>query len=67
MNLALYLFLDVLTGMVISIMVVANTLYGQATTMGVSLIVNHTIGLTVLTLILLLGRNKPAIDRKSVV
>jgi transporter family-2 protein len=34
-----------------------NTLYGQATTMGVSLIVNHTIGLTVLTLILLLGRN----------
>ena len=61
MNLALYLFLDVLTGMVSSIMVVANTLYGQATTMGVSLIVNHTIGLTVLTLILLLGRNKPAI------
>ncbi len=61
MNLALYLVLDILTGMVISIMVVANTLYGQATTMGVSLIVNHTIGLTILSFILLLGRNKPAI------
>lgn len=61
MNLALLLFLDVLTGMVISIMVVANTLYGQATTMGVSLIINHAIGLTILSLILLLGRNKPAI------
>jgi transporter family-2 protein len=47
--------------MVISVMVVANTLYGQATTMGVSLIVNHTIGLTILSLILLVGRNKPAI------
>jgi len=61
MNPALYLFLDILTGMVISVMVVANTLYGQATTMGVSLIVNHTIGLTILSLILLVGRNKPAI------
>ena len=53
--------MDILTGMVISVMVVANTLYGQATTMGVSLIVNHTIGLTILSLILLVGRNKPAI------
>ncbi|KAF5041206.1 putative inner membrane exporter, YdcZ [anaerobic digester metagenome] len=61
MNPALYLFLDILTGMVISVMVVANTLYGQATTMGVSLIVNHTIGLTILSLILLVGRNKPAL------
>ncbi|HAP57833.1 MAG TPA: hypothetical protein DCR02_08650 [Sphaerochaeta sp.] len=61
MNPALYLFLDILTGMVISVMVVANTVYGQATTMGVSLIVNHTIGLTILSLILLVGRNKPAI------
>jgi len=61
MNPALYLFLDILTGMVISVMVVANTLYGQATTMGVSLIVNHTIGLTILSLILLVGRSKPAI------
>ena len=61
MNLALYLFLDILTGMVISVMVVAKTLYGQATTMGVSLIVNHTIGLTILSVILLVGRNKPAI------
>jgi transporter family-2 protein len=61
MNPALYLFLDILTGMVISVMVVANTLYGQATTMGVSLVVNHTIGLTILSLILLVGRNKPAI------
>ncbi len=53
--------MDILTGMVISVMVVANTLYGQATTMGVSLIVNHTIGLTILSLILFVGRNKPAI------
>lgn len=61
MNLPIYLFLDALTGMVISIMVVANTLYGQATTMGVSLIVNHTIGLTILSAILLLGRNRSSI------
>lgn len=62
MNQALYLFLDMMTGMIISIMVVSNTLLGQATTMGVSLIVNHMIGLVILSLILLLGRKRPAIN-----
>ncbi len=63
MNQALYLFLDMMTGMVISIMVVSNTLLGgQATTMGVSLIINHLIGLVILSLILLLGRRTPAIN-----
>ncbi|MGE4584377.1 MAG: DMT family transporter [Sphaerochaeta sp.] len=61
MNLAFYLFLDALTGMIISIMVVANTLLGQATTMGVSLLVNHVIGLSILTLVLLGGRKSEAI------
>lgn len=63
MNLqALYLGLDVLTGMIISVMVVANTLLGQETTMGVSLIVNHTIGLVILSLILLFGRKSATIS-----
>lgn len=62
MNLPFLLFLDVLTGMVISVMVVANTLYGQAATMGVSLIVNHSIGLLILCSITLIGRKNPAIQ-----
>ena len=57
----LYLGISALSGMVIAIMVVANTLLGQATTMGVSLLVNHIIGLTLLSAILLLGRRRPAI------
>jgi len=61
MHLTLYLALSALSGMVISTMVVANTLLGQATTMGVSLIVNHVIGLMLLTAILVLGRTRPAI------
>lgn len=61
MQLTLYLGLSALSGMVISIMVVANTLLGQATTMGVSLLVNHTIGLILLSTILILGRKRPAI------
>ena len=52
MQQALYLFLDFLTGMVISVMVVANTQLGLAVTMGVSLIVNHIIGLCCLSLLL---------------
>ncbi len=61
MHLTLYLALSALSGMMISTMVVANTLLGQATTMGVSLIVNHVIGLMLLTAILVLGRTRPAI------
>ncbi len=62
MNIAIYLFLDMITGMVISIMVVSNTLFGQATTMGVSLIVNHLIGLLILSFILFFGRKKASIN-----
>ena len=47
MHLTLYLALSALSGMVIAVMVVANTLLGQATTMGVSLIINHIIGLEI--------------------
>ena len=61
MQLTLYLALSALSGMVIAVMVVANTLLGQATTMGVSLIINHTVGLVLLSTILLLGRKQPAI------
>ena len=61
MHLTLYLALSALSGMVIAVMVVANTLLGQATTMGVSLIINHTIGLVLLSAILLVGRKRPAI------
>lgn len=61
MQQTLYLGISALSGMVIAIMVVANTLLGQATTMGVSLLVNHIIGLTLLSAILLLGRRRPAI------
>lgn len=62
MQQAIYLFLDFLTGIVISIMVVANTQLGLAVTMGVSLIVNHIIGLIFLSLLLALGRNKRSIN-----
>ncbi|HQB91125.1 MAG TPA: DMT family transporter [Sphaerochaeta sp.] len=61
MHLTLYLALSALSGMVIAVMVVANTLLGQATTMGVSLIINHIIGLVLLSAILLVGRKRPAI------
>ncbi|HKL59824.1 MAG TPA: DMT family transporter [Sphaerochaeta sp.] len=62
MQQALYLFLDFLTGMVISIMVVANTQLGVEVTMGVSLIVNHIIGLVFLTLLLWVGKNNRNIN-----
>ncbi len=57
MQQALYLFLDFLTGMIISVMVVANTQLGVALTMGVSLIVNHIIGVVFLSLLLWVGKN----------
>ena len=43
--------------MIISIMVVANTQLGVEVTMGVSLIVNHIIGLVFLSLLLWVGKN----------
>ncbi len=61
MNQGIYLALDGLTGAIISVMVVANTALGHATTMGVSLLVNHLIGLFLISLILFLGRKRPAI------
>mgnify|MGYP001063545530 CR=1 FL=1 len=61
MNQGLYLALDGLTGAIISVMVVANTALGHATTMGVSLLVNHVIGLGLVSLILFFGRKRPAI------
>ncbi len=64
MQQALYLFLDFLTGMVISVMVVANTQLGIEVTMGVSLIVNHIIGLAFLSLLLWVGKNNKAINAK---
>ena len=64
MQQALYLFLDFLTGMVIAVMVVANTLLGVEVTMGVSLIVNHIIGLVVLSLLLWVGKNNRTINAK---
>ncbi len=67
MQQALYLFLDFFTGMVISIMVVANTQLGVEVTMGVSLIVNHIIGLTFLSIVLWVGKKNRNINaqRKS--
>ncbi len=62
MQQALYLFLDFLTGMVISVMVVANTQLGLQVTMGVSLIVNHIIGLVFLSLLLWVGKNNKSIN-----
>ena len=61
MNQGIYLALDGLTGAIISVMVVANTNLGHATTMGVSLLVNHLIGFTLVSTILFFGRNNPAI------
>lgn len=64
MQQALYLFLDFITGMIISIMVVANTQLGLQVTMGVSLIVNHSIGLVFLSLLLWAGKNNRNINPK---
>ncbi|MBI9095845.1 MAG: DMT family transporter [Sphaerochaeta sp.] len=64
MQQALYLFLDFLTGMVISVMVVANTQLGVEVTMGVSLIINHIIGLVFLSLLLWAGKDNKAINAK---
>lgn len=61
MNQGILLALDGLTGAIISVMVVANTNLGHATTMGVSLLVNHLIGFTLVSTILFFGRNNPAI------
>jgi transporter family-2 protein len=62
MQAAGYIFLDFITGMVISIMVVCNTELGVASTMGVSLILNHIVGLTILTAIIFFGRKNSAIN-----
>ena len=51
-----------LTGVIISIMVVANTELGNATTNEVSMIVNQSIGVVLVTLILLMGKNNPLIS-----
>ncbi|MGB4408070.1 MAG: DMT family transporter [Sphaerochaeta sp.] len=56
--------MDFLTGMVISVMVVANTQLGIEVTMGVSLIVNHIIGLAFLSLLLWVGKNNRTINAK---
>ena len=62
MNQGIYLALDGLTGAIISVMVVANTNLGHATTMGVSLLVNHLIGFTRLDPLL---RAEQPRDRRS--
>jgi transporter family-2 protein len=62
MQTAGYIVLDFITGMVISIMVVCNTELGVASTMGVSLILNHIVGLTILTCIMFFGRKHKAIN-----
>ena len=64
MQQALYLFLDFVTGMVISIMVGANTHLGLGGTMGVSLIVNHIIRIAFLSLLLWVGKNNRNINAK---
>lgn len=48
--------------MVISVMVVANTQLGLEVTMGVSLIVNHIIGLAFLSLLMWVGKNNTNIN-----
>lgn len=53
-----------LTGAVISVMVVANTNLGLATTNEVSMIVNQAIGVVLVTIILLAGRRSPRISPK---
>ena len=50
-----------LTGVVISVMVVANTNLGVATTNEVSMIVNQAIGVVLVSAILLAGRRSPVI------
>ncbi len=50
------------TGMVISIMVVFNTEFGVATTMGVSLMVNQAVGLFVVSMIMLGVRRSVAFN-----
>ncbi|AEV28961.1 hypothetical protein SpiGrapes_1141 [Sphaerochaeta pleomorpha str. Grapes] len=62
MQTAAYILLDFITGMVISIMVVCNTELGVASTMGVSLIINHIVGLTILFGILFFGRKNKTIN-----
>lgn len=51
-----------LTGIVISVMVVANTRLGELTTNEVSMIVNQTIGVILTTLILLAGRKVESVN-----
>ena len=51
-----------LTGIVISVMVVANTRLGELTTNEVSMIVNQTIGVILTTLILLAGRRVESVN-----
>ena len=51
-----------LTGIVISVMVVANTRLGELTTNEVSMIVNQTIGVILTTLILLAGRKVETVN-----
>lgn len=57
-----YIVLDFITGMVISVMVVCNTELGVAATMGVSLIVNHIVGLTILSCILFFGKKNKTLN-----
>jgi transporter family-2 protein len=51
-----YIFLDFLAGMVIAIMVVCNTELGVSLTMGTSLVINHIVGLAIISTIMLLGK-----------
>lgn len=54
-------FVSLLTGAVISVMVVANTELGRITSNEVSLIINQSIGVILTSLILLVGRKSPVI------
>lgn len=56
-----YPMLVFITGVVISIMVVFNTEFGVATTMGVSLMVNQAVGIVIITLIMIGGGRNVAI------
>lgn len=59
--------LALIIGCAVSVMVVYNTLLGQQTSMALSFIINHLIGIIVITLILLILRltNKRAKSRKA--
>ncbi|MFA6689755.1 MAG: DMT family transporter [Sphaerochaetaceae bacterium] len=57
-----YPMLVFITGVVISIMVVFNTEFGVATTMGVSLMVNQAVGIVIITLIMIGGGRNVAIN-----